>query len=234
MAKDKTESHQNAPARQVGRNTVSGRQLLDFIERIERLDEQKKQLAEDRKLVFAELQAAGFNAPTVRNVLRRRSAKPADVEEAEQMLDMYLHAIGMANEAPLFRAVGMMSVDLSARDQVIEAFKQLVPTEGEIIVKIGKQPVRLYRDANGDAQAEDVVEQPKPASKPTRSSSVPERPKRDVPDVDAAGARELGAKAYHENQPITSNPFPWDDKRRAEFDAGWREASGTDGMGPAE
>src|SRR5690606_13780660 len=104
-----------------------------------------------------------------------------------------------------------------ARDEVIEAFKLLVPTDGEIIVKIGAQPVRLYRDENGDAQAEDVVEKPKPASKP--ASSVPERPKRDVPNVDAAGARALGATAHKANQPITSNPFPWDDKRRAEFDA---------------
>lgn len=125
----------------------------------------------------------------------------------------------------------MMNVDLSARDQVIEAFKQLVPTEGEIIVKIGKQPVRLYRDADGEAQAEDVVEKPVTVS---RSAPGAERPKRDVPDVDAAGARDLGEKAYRENQPITSNPFPWDDKRRAEFDAGWRKASGTDGMGPEE
>jgi hypothetical protein len=126
----------------------------------------------------------------------------------------------------------MMSVDLSARDQVIEAFKQLVPNEGEIIVRIGKQPVRLWRDESGIAQAEDVVEKPKPASR--KPSAMPDRPKRDVPDVDATGARELGAKAYRENQPITSNPFPWDDKRRQEFDAGWRAASGTDGMGPEE
>jgi len=220
--------------KQVGRNTVSGRQLLDFIERIERIREEKKQLAEDEKLVFAELKASGFNAPTVRNVLRRRSAKPVDVEEAEQMLDMYLHAIGMATEAPLFRAVGMMSVDLSARDQVIEAFKQLVPLEGEIIVKIGKQPVRLYRDEKRDARAEDVIEKPKPASRAAQPSAVPERPKRDVPDVDEDGAFALGEKAHRENQPITSNPFPWDDKRRAKFDAGWRHASGTDGMGSSE
>lgn len=216
----------------VGRNTVSGKQLMEFIERIERIREQKKDLADGEKLVFAELQAAGFNAPTVRNVLKRRQAKPADLEEAQQLLDMYLHACGMAGEAPLFRAIGMMSVDLSARDQVIEAFKQLVPHEGEIIVKIGKQPVRLYRDADGEAQAEDVVDTPKPSSKPR--SAAPERPKRDVPDVDEAGARELGQAAYKANQPITSNPFPWDDKRRREFDAGWRDASGSDGMGPEE
>lgn len=112
--------------------------------------------------------------------------------------------------------------------------KQLVPSEGEIIVKIGAQPVRLWRDEAGAAQAEDYVEKPKGASRKPPSSSLPERPKREVPDVDDAGAHELGAKAYRENQPITSNPFPWDDKRRQKFDAGWREASGSDGMGPEE
>lgn len=219
-------------AKPVGRNTVSGRQLMDFIERLERIRERKKEAAEDEKLVFAEISNAGFDAKTVRKVLKRREARPVDIEEAQQMLDMYLHACGMASEAPLFRAVGMMSVDLSARDQVIEAFKQLVPNEGEIIVKIGKQPVRLYRDEHGEAQAEDVVDAPpKPASR--RADSVPSA-KREVPDVDEAGAKDLGGKAYRENQPITTNPFPWDDKRRAAFDAGWREASGTDGMGPEE
>lgn len=218
----------------VGRNTVSGRQLMGFIERVERIREAKKQLAEDEKLAFAELKAAGFNAPTVRTVLKRRQAKPADLEEAQELLDMYLHAVGMATEAPLFRSVGMMAVDTSARDQVIEAFKQLVPSEGEIIVRIGAQPVRLWRDADGVAQAEDHVEKPKDVARRKSAPGLPERPRRDVPDVDAAGARALGAAAYRDNQPITSNPFPWDDKRRQEFDAGWREASGSDGMGPEE
>lgn len=216
----------------VGRNTVSGQQLLAFVERIERVREEKRQLAEDEKLIFAELKAAGFTPARVRDVLKRRAAKPADLEEAETQLDMYLHAIGMAKETPLFRSVGQMSVDLAARDEVIEAFKLLVPAGGEIIVKIGARPVRLYRDADGIAHAEDVVEKPKPASRP--ASATPERPKRDAPDVDAAGARELGRLAYKQNQPITANPFPWDDKRRPEFDAGWRDASGTDGMGPKE
>lgn len=217
-----------------GRNSVSGRVLMSFIERVERIREEKKQLGEDEKLVFAEMKAAGFSAPTVRTVLKRREAKPADLEEAQELLDMYLHAIGMAAEAPLFRSVGMMAVDTSARDQVIEAFKQLVPSEGEIIVRIGAQPVRLWRDKDGVAQAEDYDETPKESARRKGAPAVPSRPKRDVPDVDAGGARELGRAAHRGNQPITSNPFPWDDKRRAEFDAGWREASGTDGMGPEE
>jgi len=219
----------------IGRNTISGRKLQDFVERIERVREQKKQLSEDEKLIFAELKAEGFTPARVRDVLKRRAAKPADLEEAQAQLDMYPHALGMATETPLFRAVGNMSVDLAARDEVIAAFKLLVPQEGEIIVKIGAQPVRLWRDKNGEAQAEDVIAAPKPATRPAAAAhAAPQRPAREVPDVDAAGAHELGRAAYLENEPITSNPFPWDDKRRAEFDAGWREASGTDGMGPGE
>lgn len=222
MAKDE-------PSVRTGRNTVSGQALLAYIERIELVRDEKKQLAEDEKLIFAELKAAGFSPARVRDVLKRRAAKPADVEEAESELDMYLHAIGMRTEAPLFRAVGLMEVDLAARDQVIEAFKQLVPQNGEIIVKVGQQPVRLWRDATGAAQIEDYRERPTSTVPP---GTVPSRQPRDVPDVDEEGAFELGQLAYRENQPITSNPFPWDDKRRRRFDAGWRDASGSDGMGP--
>ena len=222
MAKDET-------GVRTGRNTVSGQALLAYIERIELVRDEKKQLAEDEKLIFAELKAAGFSPARVRDVLKRRAAKPADVEEAESELDMYLHAIGMRTEAPLFRAVGLMEVDLAARDQVIDAFMQLVPQNGEVIVKVGQQPVRLWRDETGKAQVEDYQERPAPTVPP---GTVPSRPPRDVPDVDEAGAFALGQQAYRENQPITSNPFPWNDDRRQQFDAGWRDASGGDGMGP--
>lgn len=222
MAKDE-------PGVRTGRNTVSGQALLAYIERIELVRDEKKQLAEDEKLIFAELKAAGFSPARVRDVLKRRAAKPADVEEAESELDMYLHAIGMRTEAPLFRAVGLMEVDLAARDQVIDAFMQLVPQNGEVIVKVGQQPVRLWRDETGKAQVEDYQERPAPTVPP---GTVPSRPPRDVPDVDEAGAFALGQQAYRENQPITSNPFPWNDDRRQQFDAGWRDVSGGDGMGP--
>ncbi|RAX42426.1 DUF2312 domain-containing protein [Rhizobium tropici] len=216
--------------RATGRNTVSGKMLQGFIERLERLAEEKKQITEDEKAVMAEMKAAGFSPKIVRLVIKRRAAKPADLEELEAELDMYLNALGMTTEAPLFRAVGMMNVDLAAREQVIDAFLQLVPMEGEIIVKVGKQPVRLWRDAKGKAHAEDIEDAPAPVVAPRPTPAA--RPPREVPDVDEAGAFELGQAAYHANEPITSNPFAWDDKRRPKFDAGWREASGSDGMGP--
>lgn len=218
-----------------GRNLVSGRALQGIIEEVERIREDKKALGEQEKAIFAGAKAAGFMPGTIRDVLKIRAAKPADLEEAQSRLDMYLHAIGMAHETPLFRSVGMMNVDLAARDEVINAFKLLVPVAGEIIVKIGAQPVRLWRDENGEAHAEDIDETPAAASRPKKKKSdVPERSNKDIPAVDEAGARELGRTTYQQNEPITANPFPYGDERRPAFDAGWREASGTDGMGPEE
>jgi hypothetical protein len=56
--------------------------------------------------------------------------------------------------------------------------------------------------------------------------------KPEPPAVDADGAEVLGRDAFGSNQPIITNPFPFGDPRRPRWDAGWRKASGTDGMGP--
>ncbi len=101
--------------------------LIGYIERLERIAADKKQLSEDEKAVYAEMSANGFSPKRTRDVLKIRKQKPADRAEALAELDMYLHAVGMEAEAPLFRSVGLMNVDIAARDQVIAAFMQLVP-----------------------------------------------------------------------------------------------------------
>lgn len=218
----------------VGKNTISGQQLSSFIERVERLREEKKAIGDDEKAVFAEAVASGFSAKRMRDILKLRTMKPHDRQEAEQELDMYLHALGMASEAPLFRAVGQMGVDTAIREQVIDAFKLLVPAGGEVIVKVGGMPVRLWRDEHGVAQAEDYREPPSAAGGAAAAPArpLPERKHRaPVPDVDLDGAGDLGTAAYGANEPITGNPFPFGDKRRPRWDEAWREASGSDGMG---
>lgn len=217
----------------VGQNTVSGKKLGDFVARIERIRSEKKVLGDDEKLVFAEAVSEGFTAARIREILKIRAMKPHDRQEAEAELDMYLHALGMATEAPLFRAVGLMAVDAAAREQVIEALKQLVPPNGEIIVKIGPQPVRVWRDKDGAAHHADVEEPKAPPSSGAAASAVgPRRAAAEPPDCTDAEAEELGAMAYENNEPITSNPFPFGDRRQAKFDNGWRKAAGSDGMGP--
>jgi uncharacterized protein (UPF0335 family) len=69
--------------------------LRSFIERIERLEEEKKALADDITEVFSEAKGTGFDTKVMRQVLRLRKMESADRQEAEAMLDLYLSALGM-------------------------------------------------------------------------------------------------------------------------------------------
>lgn len=216
----------------LGRNTVSGEQLTRFVERVEALRSSKKQLSEDEALVMAEAKAGGFVPAAIRHVLKVRAMKPTDRQEAEAIVDGYLHALGMASDTPLFRRVGLMDVDITARESVIEALKQFVPENGAITVEAGGRPVRLTRDDTGEVTAAEVVEKPKPPPSTATSPAVRERPA--PPAVDADEAEAMGVVAFKSNTAIIANPFPFGDARRPRWDAGWRKASGTDGMGPGD
>ena len=74
---------------------ITGAQLKSIIERVERLEEEKKALADDIRDVYAEAKANGFDAMTLRNVVRMRKQDRAEREEQEALLDLYLHALGM-------------------------------------------------------------------------------------------------------------------------------------------
>ena len=69
--------------------------LRGFVERVERLEEEKKALADDIKEVYAEAKGEGFDVKTLRQVIRLRKMDKADFQEAEAMLDLYLSALGM-------------------------------------------------------------------------------------------------------------------------------------------
>ena len=69
--------------------------LRGFVERIERLEEEKATLAADIRDVYAEAKAHGFDAKTLRKVVGLRKMDPAARSEQEEMLDLYLHALGM-------------------------------------------------------------------------------------------------------------------------------------------
>jgi uncharacterized protein (UPF0335 family) len=78
---------------------VAGSQLKAFVERIERLEEEKKGIADDIRDVFAEAKGQGFDTKVMRQVIRLRKKEPAEREEEEALLDLYLHALGMAPES---------------------------------------------------------------------------------------------------------------------------------------
>lgn len=74
-------------------------QLRAFIERIERLEEEKKAISDDIKDVFAEAKGTGFDIKVMRTIIRIRKQDDNERAEHDAILDLYLHALGMAPEA---------------------------------------------------------------------------------------------------------------------------------------
>jgi uncharacterized protein (UPF0335 family) len=74
---------------------VAGDRLRTIIERIERLEEEKKALSDDVREVFSEAKGAGFDVKVIRQVVRLRKMDATDRSEMEQVLDVYKRALGM-------------------------------------------------------------------------------------------------------------------------------------------
>jgi uncharacterized protein (UPF0335 family) len=70
-------------------------QLKAFIERIERLEEEKKAIADDIRDVYAEAKANGYDAKAMRTIVRLRKQEPDERKEQETILETYMHALGM-------------------------------------------------------------------------------------------------------------------------------------------
>ncbi|WP_373085414.1 DUF2312 domain-containing protein [Sneathiella sp.] len=77
---------------------VAADHLRSYIERIERLEEEKKGLADDIKEIFAEAKGTGFDVKAMRAVMRLRKMDKADYQEQEYMIDLYKQALGMIEE----------------------------------------------------------------------------------------------------------------------------------------
>ena len=75
---------------------IAGAQLKSIIERIERLEEEKKALGEDIKEIFAEAKGNGFEPKVIRKVLALRGRERAEIDEERTLLELYCQAIGMA------------------------------------------------------------------------------------------------------------------------------------------
>jgi uncharacterized protein (UPF0335 family) len=73
----------------------SATRLKSFIERIERLEEEKAATANDIKEVYAEAKGTGFDAKVMRQIVRVRKMDQADRREQEELLDLYMRALGM-------------------------------------------------------------------------------------------------------------------------------------------
>ena len=81
----------------IGHNSsvVAAGELRAFIERVERLEEEKKTIADDIKEVYAEMKGTGFDTKAIRAIVRLRKKDTAERQEEEAVLDLYKAALGM-------------------------------------------------------------------------------------------------------------------------------------------
>jgi uncharacterized protein (UPF0335 family) len=93
----------------IGHNSVD-QQLKTLIERIERLEGEKHDLAEDIKSVYQEAKRAGFDPKIIRELIKERKADPAKLAEQQETLESYRNALGAFIDTPL----GKAAVDAAA------------------------------------------------------------------------------------------------------------------------
>ncbi len=74
---------------------IAADRLRSIIERIERLEEERRALGSDIKDIYAEAKSAGFDTKVLRQIISIRRKEPAEVEEQETLLDLYKRALGM-------------------------------------------------------------------------------------------------------------------------------------------
>lgn len=75
---------------------IAADHLRSFIERVERLEEEKQALQADIKDVYAEMKGVGFDVKIARQIVRLRKMETHDREEMEEILDLYKKAVGMS------------------------------------------------------------------------------------------------------------------------------------------
>ena len=84
-----------SPQGDIAASGVAAEELKQFIERIERLEEEKAGISGDIKEVMAELKGRGFDTKAVRTILRIRKQDHAERQEQEAILELYMQALGM-------------------------------------------------------------------------------------------------------------------------------------------
>jgi uncharacterized protein (UPF0335 family) len=88
---DTVRNHKRSPEA----DGIATDRLRSIVDRIERLEEERKALGSDIKDIFAEAKSAGFDVKVLRQLIKIRKAEPAEVEEQESLLDIYRRALGM-------------------------------------------------------------------------------------------------------------------------------------------
>ncbi len=96
MAKSPLKQKEPSPKEPSNVTDISGNRLKSFIERVERLEEEKKATAEDIRDVYSEAKGTGFDPKIMRKIVSLRKSNLEKRREEQELLDLYMSAIGMA------------------------------------------------------------------------------------------------------------------------------------------
>lgn len=148
--------------------------LKRYVEQIEALGLERKELGDDQKALFAEAKSNGLNPKAIRKIIKRRDKDPHELAEEETIFDAYMVALDMAPRSPLHEQIAALVSDELGRDEVAALLQQLCPHNGEIIAKVGGKPIRVWRDEEGAAYAAEHVEAPPaPAERAGKALDTP-------------------------------------------------------------
>lgn len=171
-------------------------QLASFIARVERLEAEKKAIADDVKEVYAEAKSMGFDCKTMRKVVALRKLDKADFEEQEAMLDLYMGAVGF-DTTPLAKSADHESLD----PKLVERIAQAVQTSAGQAAVLAAVDTMIERvdDETGEITAIPAgshgADHGLPDKKAEEASSVPAR------DVAAKGPVEITGERVPASKP---------------------------------
>jgi len=92
---NRSNRHGGSPHADIAESGVAAEELKQFVELIERLEEEKKALSDDIKDVYAEMKGRGFDVKVVRQIIRLRKQDHAERMEMEAILELYMDALKM-------------------------------------------------------------------------------------------------------------------------------------------
>lgn len=92
---DVINDHRQTDVEDTAESSFAASRLRSVVERIERLEEERKGLSADIKDIMAEAKSAGFEPKVIRKLIALRKQEPAEVEEMDTLLDLYRRALGV-------------------------------------------------------------------------------------------------------------------------------------------